>query len=87
MNDADLQQLARRRVKAKRDFTMHLIVYLIINAGLIAIWAATGRGYPWFIWPLIGWGVAVLANAAAVAMELYLPEERAVDREMRRLRP
>jgi len=37
--------------------------YLVINAMLIVIWAITGAGYFWPIWPILGWG-AGLALAA-----------------------
>ena len=31
---------------------------------LIVIWAATGAGYFWPIWPLLGWGVGLMAPCA-----------------------
>ena len=27
---------------------------------LIVIWAATGAGYFWPIWPILGWGLGLL---------------------------
>ena len=36
--------------------------YVGVMAILIVIWAVTGAGYPWFIWPAIGWGLAVLTT-------------------------
>ena len=35
-------------------------VYLAVNLLLIVIWAATGAGYFWPIWPLLGWGVGLM---------------------------
>jgi hypothetical protein len=37
--------------------------YVVINTMLIVIWAITGAGYFWPIWPILGWG-AGLALAA-----------------------
>jgi hypothetical protein len=37
---------------------IHLTVYAIVNVMLIGIWAASGGGYFWPIWPLMGWGSA-----------------------------
>ena len=54
--DAQLHELARKRV----DFRRHLIVYVIINAMLWAIWFVTGKGYPWPVWPMAGWGIGVI---------------------------
>src|SRR5918994_1248594 len=31
--------------------------YLAVSALLIMIWALTGAGYFWPIWPILGWGV------------------------------
>ncbi len=86
MESNDLERVARHRVKRKRDLVMHLVLYLAVNAMLVAIWAITGRGYPWFLWPLVGWGMAVVADLISAMMELYLPEEQAVERELHRLR-
>jgi hypothetical protein len=44
----------RRRVPAQ------WAAFLAVNLLLIAIWALTGAGYFWPIWPLLGWGVGLL---------------------------
>lgn len=85
MDETELHKVARRRVQMKRGFVIHLLLYGAVNSMLIVLWAVTGKGYPWFIWPLAVWGIGVLANAITVAMELFAPEERAVERELRRL--
>lgn len=56
MTDTQLRELARKRV----DFRRHLMVYIIFNTSLWAIWWFTGHGYIWPIWPLVGWGVGLL---------------------------
>jgi hypothetical protein len=87
VDETELHKVARRRVQMKRGFLIHLLIYLSVNAMLMLIWAFTGRGYPWFIWPLAGWGIGILVNAITVAVELLAPEERAIEREMRRMHP
>ncbi len=37
----------------------HLTFYVLVNLFLGGIWAASGGGYFWPIWPMIGWGPAV----------------------------
>jgi fatty acid desaturase len=54
---------ARRRVEKRRKFRADLVAYVVINAGLIAVWAATGFGYFWPGWVLGGWGVLLLLDA------------------------
>src|SRR5215208_193067 len=49
---------ARRPAKARRG---DLVPFLAVNLLLIAIWAATGGGYFWPIWPLLGWGLSFAA--------------------------
>lgn len=36
--------------------------YVGVMVILIIIWAVTGAGYPWFIWPAIGWGLALVTT-------------------------
>ena len=38
--------------------------YLAVNLVLIVIWAATGAGYFWPLWPLLGWGIGLMAPCA-----------------------
>jgi Domain of unknown function (DUF1707)/2TM domain len=40
----------------------HLVSYLAVIAGLWLIWALTGSGYPWPIWPMLGWGLGLLGH-------------------------
>jgi Domain of unknown function (DUF1707)/2TM domain len=44
------------------DFTEHLRVFVAVNALLVAIWALTGAGYFWPVWPFMGWGIAVVLH-------------------------
>ena len=54
----------RTRPREREELREHLTVFLAVNAGLILIWALTGMGYFWPVWPLFGWGIGVLAHAA-----------------------
>jgi hypothetical protein len=51
---------ARKRIEKRRNLAGGLIAYVVLNAGLIAIWATTGRGYFWPGWVLTLWGVGLL---------------------------
>jgi len=37
-----------------------LAAFVAVNLLLIVIWAATGAGYFWPIWPLLGWGLGLI---------------------------
>jgi len=67
-SEEEIYRIARERVKQKRGFWNHLAVYVVVNIFLVIIWFFTGRGggYPWFIWPLIGWGIGIIFHALGV---------------------
>jgi len=60
--DEELRRRARKTAEEKTDFYMHFGIYIAVNALIIAIWYATGMGFPWFIFPLFGWGIGLLAH-------------------------
>jgi len=62
--ESDLDRLARRRAGAKMGWYIHLTVYLLVNAMLIAIAASGGRG--WAIFPVLGWGLGLAIHGAVV---------------------
>jgi class 3 adenylate cyclase len=47
-----------------QSFKHHLTVYLLVNVFLIGIWAASGAGYFWPIWPILGWGIGLAVHGA-----------------------
>jgi DUF1707 SHOCT-like domain/2TM domain len=65
--DAELEPLVsdlpapRRREPRPRDHS-HERAYVATMLLLVAIWALTGAGYFWPIWPMLGWGIGVVAD-------------------------
>jgi hypothetical protein len=59
-----LRDQAIRRLRKRRDFRAHLLVYILVNGFLVIIWAMTNRhGFFWPIFPMAGWGIGVVMNA------------------------
>jgi hypothetical protein len=58
---ADLppERVARPR-RARRDLRPFIATSIL----LVAIWALTGAGYFWPVWPILGWGVFALGPGA-----------------------
>ena len=54
---------ARKRVTDRRDFGSHLVVYVVVNAFLVFVWALTGAGYFWPAWVLGCWGIGLVLHA------------------------
>jgi hypothetical protein len=74
---------AIQRLKKKRELQAHLLAYMTINAFIIAIWAATGQGFFWPVFPLLGWGIGVIFHI----WDVYRgePTEDEISREMARM--
>ena len=51
---------ADERAQARRDALAFTVSGPIVTALLLVIWAATGSGYFWPIWPLLGMSIALL---------------------------
>jgi class 3 adenylate cyclase len=47
-----------------KSVRIHATIYVLVNVMLIAIWAASGGGYFWPIWPMLGWGIGLGGHAA-----------------------
>lgn len=56
---------ARRRVHELRAFYLHLAVFVAINALLHVINFVTSPGVYWAFWPLLGWGIGLVAHGLA----------------------
>jgi hypothetical protein len=40
-------------------FREHFGTYAVVITFLWILWALTGAGYPWPIWPMLGWGLGI----------------------------
>ena len=61
-----------------------MFIYVVVNVMLIGIWAVTGAGFFWPIFPILGWGIGVGANAWDVYGRKPITEEE-IRRETERL--
>lgn len=83
--DLALRERAVKRLKKRRDFYGHILVYLLVNAFLVVIWAVTSPGgFFWPVFPLVGWGIGVVMNAWDVYVAEEVTEDR-IQREMEHL--
>jgi Na+(H+)/acetate symporter ActP len=88
MSEEELYKIARKRVEEKKGFFIHFAVYIVVNTVLIIIWAVTGAPFPWFIFPLAGWGIGVLFHFLGVFFFSRQTEwdRRQIEKEVERLR-
>jgi hypothetical protein len=78
------REQAIERLKKRRDLQGHIVAYVVVNAALWAIWAATGADYPWPAWVTGGWAIGLLLNVWDVYFRSPITSAD-VQREMRRV--
>jgi fatty acid desaturase len=86
--DEALREQALRRLGKKREFRVHLLAYLLVNAFLWLIWGvvylSSGFWFPWPLFPLAGWGIGLVFHAWDVYGRSPFSEE-AIARELERI--
>lgn len=90
MTERQIYDKARRKVMARKKFYIHCGIYVfgifilfLLNYTVIRPWE------PWFIFPAMGWGLALLIHAISVFVfqnfDRYW-EEEAINKEMEKLK-
>ena len=79
MENQEAYKRAKQRVAAKMGFYRHLTVYVAVCILLIIINFSISTQYLWVIWPVMGWGLAVLLHGLRVFVS---PRESAITEEM-----
>ena len=82
--------LARKRANMKIGFAIHTTVYLAVMVLLIFINVVSWSGYPWFLWPLGGWGFGLVIHGMVTFLVtsngLHSWRKRLIDEELERAR-
>ncbi len=87
LSEEQIYEEAKKRVEEKKGFYIHLTVYIVVNIGLVLLWAsATGRGYPWFVWSLGGWGTGILFHYLSVFVFGGKSNRAAIENEVEKIR-
>ena len=87
MSEDEIYEQAKARVEAKKGFFIHLTVYIVVNIVLVLIWAfAAGRGFPWFIFPIFGWGIGLLFHYLGVFVFGGKSDRAAIEKEAEKIR-
>ncbi|MFC1952844.1 2TM domain-containing protein [Chloroflexota bacterium] len=87
MSEEEIYEEAKKRVEAKKGFYMHLVSYVVVNIMLIIIWAfPAGGGYPWFLWPLGGWGIGLIMHFIQVFIWTSGGDRAAIAKEVEKIK-
>ncbi len=87
--DPELWKMAQRRAA----FKYHVLIYFIMNLFFWTMWYISLKNnptpppvriqsVPWPVWPMVGWGIAVILNYISV----YHIHESQVEKEYQKLR-
>ncbi len=86
---SDLRQLAIGRLRKRREFIQHLVVYLVVNLVLTVIWLlTTPGGFYWPMFPLLIWGIGLVFHAVDAFSSVFspaAPSAEKIEREIGRL--
>jgi hypothetical protein len=76
------RERAIQQLKKRRDFHGHVLIYVLVNAFLVGIWAVTdAHGFFWPVFPMGGWGIGLIMNAWDVYWRREITDED-IQREM-----
>lgn len=61
-DEEELRKKAEKRAEEKVDFLIHFTIYVCVNALLVVAWYFSSEPFPWFIFPMVGWGIGITAH-------------------------
>jgi hypothetical protein len=56
------REQAVRNIKRRRGLVSHVLSFIVVNIIMVVIWYATGRGYFWPEWVLLGTGIFLVVD-------------------------
>ena len=62
-SDMNTTDLAARREKKVNGFYIHLLVFVLVNGGLLAMNYSNRPDHMWSYWVLFGWGIGIVSHA------------------------
>lgn len=62
MDETDTRTTAHELAKARYSLRWHVLVYVLVNVGLLFIWWNSGMGFFWPAFPIFFWGIGVVVH-------------------------
>lgn len=70
LDDSTMRMRAEKIARNKVAFQIHFVTYVAVNVFLFGLWVWTsrvsGEYFPWFLFPLSGWGIGLVVHFFAV---------------------
>lgn len=78
------RQHAIHRIRARRHFAVYVVFYVALTAYFVTEWAGSDSPDFWPVWPLLGGGIGLIAQASHLFdWQLPITEEK-IQREIDR---
>jgi hypothetical protein len=85
--DSSLRDQALARLKRKREFRNHVVVFVAVNVLLWLIWAfSDDRGFPWPAFVTVFWGIGTAMQGWSVYGRRRPISDQEIEQEMQRMR-
>lgn len=84
--EESIEERAKKKVEEKVRLLQHIGTYVAVNCFLVIVWALSGRGYPWFLWVMAGWGLGLAAHAIGyfVGSRSQAVRDKMIEKEIER---
>ncbi len=66
MIESERYQVIRKQVRERKEFWIHLAMFVIVNAGIITFNLLKQPDKIWYHWVLVGWGAGLLLHCFQV---------------------
>lgn len=76
---------AQKRAKEMVEFRIHLTTFIAVNSLLAVINLSLAPENIWFIWPLFGWGIAIIIHAFKVNYSSKSLKEKMIEKELEKI--
>jgi hypothetical protein len=88
MENEILYRRAAVRAAMQLAFYRHVLIYIVVNALLVAVNLLTDPSHLWFQWGMLGWGIGLLVHGLNVYSYRWSGSrrEQMIQRELERLR-
>ncbi len=88
--EEELIEIAKKRMRLKRNMYRRIITYIVVNTFFIIIYYLTNDGssdVPWYIWPLTIWGIKLVLDIAHAIQDLRSTYNvNALDKEVEKIK-
>ena len=87
MSEEEIYEEAKKTVETKRKFYRELVAYVVVSILLVIIWAfPAGGGFPWFWFPIGGWGLFLIIKFFNVFVLPKGGDRAAIEKEVKKIK-